>query len=210
MQNNKLHHDSYDILRQNYNLSQDKIDLFYKYTELLHQATCNVTTIHDVPEIINYHFADSLELGKAISITNQTIVDVGTGGGFPGIPLKIAYPDCFVILIEVVARKREFLQHIITELNLKNIIIEEKDWRTFLRTTHYPVDLVCARASLAPRELLRMFQPSLPYKNASLIYWASSTWQPTTEEERFLHKEYRYHIGDRDRKLIFFISSQKN
>lgn len=209
MQNNTRYHDSYDRLRQNYNLSQDNIDLFYKYTELLHQSTCNVTTITDVPEIIAYHFADSLELGKAISITNQTIIDVGSGGGFPGIPLKIVYPDCSMVLIEVVAKKREFLQHVITTLNLKNITIEEKDWRTFLRTTHHQADLVCARASLAPRELLRMFQPSSPYKHASLVYWASSQWQPTEHERTFVHQEYHYHVGERDRKLVILETNSR-
>lgn len=209
MQNNKLNSNYYDILRQNYQLSQDKIDLFYKYTELLHQATCNVTTIHEVPEIIQYHFADSLELGKVIPITNHTIVDVGTGGGFPGIPLKIAYPQCTMILIEVVAKKREFLKHIVTFLNLENIIIEEKDWRTFLRTTRYPADIVCARASLSPHELLRMLQPCSPYNKSSLVYWASSHWKPSQQEQIFLQKLHNYQVGTRERKLAFFSNLHK-
>jgi 16S rRNA (guanine(527)-N(7))-methyltransferase RsmG len=206
MKNDDLYK-AYTLLSEAYSLTQPQVELFRHYIELLNQATCNISAIHDIPEIISYHFADSLELGKAIPLTNQTIIDVGSGGGFPGIPIKIAYPDCHVILIEVIAKKRKFLQNVITLLNLKNITIYEQDWRTFLRTTHFAADLVCARASLPPCELLRMFQTQSSYKNATLVYWASSSWQPTEKEAALLQTMHPYHVGDRERKLVFFTSS---
>lgn len=204
MNKHATHPELFDPLGKQYHLSPDKIDLFYQYAQLLDEATCNVTTIRTLADIVSYHFADSLELGQALQLCNQTIIDVGSGGGFPGIPLKIAYPNCQLILIEVCAKKRAFLQEVINKLNLSGITIEEKDWRTFLRSTRYSVDVVCARASLAPHELLRMFQPSSPYKQASLVYWASSLWEPSEKERTLLHKIYPYQVGDRQRKLAFF------
>lgn len=197
-------HDVFISFGIKYNLSDNTLALFKHYYELLDQAHCNVTTIRKLSDVMAYHFEDSLELGKAVALSHQTIIDVGSGGGFPGIPLKIMYPSCRMILIEVCAKKRAFLHEVIQSLALEHISIEDKDWRTFLRTTEYPANIVCARASLAPNELLRMFQPSSPYRHASLVYWASSTWEPTKKENRFHPVIYPYCVGNRLRKLVFF------
>lgn len=207
MQNTSVSPNYYNILQEKYALSEDKIAQLIRYAELLSQVPYNVTAIHDVSEVINYHFADSLELGKAINLTTQTIIDVGSGGGFPGIPIKIAYPNCTVILIEVIRKKREFLEHVIDSLQLENICIVEQDWRTFLRKNHESADIVCSRASLSLNELFRMFQPSSSYKNAQLVYWASEKWEPSSKERALLRKEHTYTVGNRNRKLIFFALS---
>ena len=67
-------------------------------------------------------FVDSLACGLALSHEkNESIIDIGSGAGFPGIPLKIAYPDLEVTLLEPRLKKTAFLHHIIGTLNLKNI-----------------------------------------------------------------------------------------
>jgi 16S rRNA (guanine527-N7)-methyltransferase len=166
----------------------------------------NLTTITNLKSIIAYHFQDSLSLGHATNLNKvSTIADVGTGGGFPGIPLKIKYPHLRVILIEVKHKRRLFLEEVIHKLKLKNIEIYPHDWRTFLRTTEQQdVDIVCARASLQPAELMRMFKPASPYKQGALVYWAAKDWQPEKKEVPFLEKEFDYEVGARKRKLIFF------
>jgi 16S rRNA (guanine527-N7)-methyltransferase len=194
----------YKELIEIYHLDSDRIEYFRQYTALLQQSISNVTALHDSSDIIPYHFADSLELSTLIPLQAQTIIDVGSGGGFPGIPLKIAFPNCTVILIEVVAKKRAFLQKVIETLSLKNITIEEKDWRTFLRTSPLRSDIVCARASLPPSELLRMFQPQYHYEKATLVYWASTQWQPSSHEAKYLREVHPYQVGDRKRKLVVF------
>jgi 16S rRNA (guanine(527)-N(7))-methyltransferase RsmG len=199
----------YKELIEIYHLNPTTIECFQRYTALLQHSISNVTALHHSNDIIRYHFADSLELSTCIPLQGQTLVDVGSGGGFPGIPLKIAFPDCMVILIEVVAKKRAFLKHVIETLNLENIIIEEKDWRTFLRTSPPQADIVCARASLPPAELLRMFQPHYHYENATLVYWASASWQPSPHEAKYVQEVHPYEVGDRERKLIVFRTPEK-
>lgn len=134
----------------------------------------------------------------------RAIADVGTGAGFPGLALKIKYPHLQVILIEVLQKRINFLQSVIDDLQLTNISIYSHDWRTFLRKTDHKLDLICSRASLHPAELLRMFQPSSPYKNALLAYWASQEWEPTEKEQAHIFKTCEYQVKDRTRKYVIF------
>ena len=134
----------------------------------------------------------------------KCLVDVGTGAGFPGLALKIKYPHLNIILIEVLHKRINFLQSVIDDLKLTDIAIYTNDWRTFLRKTNYPAELITSRASLHPDELLRMFQPSSPYKNALLAYWASHEWQPAEKEAAHILKTCEYQVKDRTRKYVIF------
>ena len=188
-------------------LSDKQQGQFKEYLDLLKQENekFNLTAIIDDNDIINYHFEDSLNLENFVDLNNvNSICDIGTGAGFPGLPLKIKYPHMHVILIEVNNKKREFLQDVIDKLCLENVILYPNDWRTFLRTTSYQIDLFLARASLHTDELVRIFKPNSSYKNSILIYWASLTWQPTNKEIPFLNKQELYNVGNKQRKLIFF------
>lgn len=165
----------------------------------------NLTAITDEQEIINYHFKDSLIVRQFVDVSSvKMLADVGSGGGFPGIPLKICFPDLPIILIEVNTKKVRFLEHMIATLKLSGIELYTSDWRTFLRKTEYPIDIFCARASLQPSELLRIFKPNCIYKEAQLIYWASRSWKPEQHEELFIAATQEYVVGNKKRKLIFF------
>jgi 16S rRNA (guanine527-N7)-methyltransferase len=188
-------------------LTDQQVELFERYGMMLRiwNKKINLTTIDDMPGIIAYHFKDSLALSKAVNIDAiHTIADVGTGAGFPGLALKIKYPHLRVLLIEVVQKKINFLQAVIDELGLENVEIFALDWRTFLRTTNYPVDIFCARASLQLSELFRMFKPSSPYLNADLVYWASKNWEVAPGEEKYLKEVISYHVGKKERQLAVF------
>jgi 16S rRNA (guanine527-N7)-methyltransferase len=80
----------------------------------------NLTAITSPEEIRKKHFEDSLLLLKVFSLTNQSVVDVGAGAGFPGIPLKIACPKIKLTLLEATRKKVEFLKHLIQILSLEN------------------------------------------------------------------------------------------
>lgn len=191
----------------NYNLSEEQCMQFKKYYALLHDwnQRINLTAITDEEDVLAYHFEDSLKVADSYDIANcSMIADIGTGGGLPGIPLKIKYPHLKVILVEVIQKKVLFLQEVITQLGLTGIEIYAHDWRSFLRHTKYPVNLICSRASLHPDELIRMFQPSSPYKHAQLIYWASIDWRAAGYEKKFLTREAVYTVGNRQRKYVFF------
>ncbi len=191
-----------------YNLTEEQLKLFSKYAALLQEwnQKINLTRIIKTEDIIDYHFDDSLSVTNFVDFNNlKTVCDVGTGAGFPGIPIKIMYPNLKVILIEVVQKKIIFLNDVIKEFKLDNIEVCSLDWRTFLRKTSYKIDLFCARASLHTDELLRIFSSDSMYKiDSNLIYWASYNWEPNTDDLIYLKKEGTYEVGDKKRKLIFF------
>ena len=193
---------------EQFRLSEKQKTQFLLYARLLqmHNQEINLTTLTTDQEIVRDHFQDSLALSLISDITFKHIADVGAGAGFPGIPLKIFYPDIQLTLIEVIGKKVNFLNQVITELNLTQTIVSDLDWRTFLRKTSYDIDLFCARASLPISELLRMFKPSCFYKNARLVYWASQHWQPNSVEKEYLLTEDFYQLNAKKRRLVFFAS----
>ncbi len=188
-------------------LTEKQVEQFKTYLDLLLKRNneIDLTAITEPDNILDYHFLDSLVLDKFTDLSSiQMLADIGTGAGFPALPLKIKQPHLKMVLIEVTHKRIEFLQEVIAELGLTNIEICDLDWRTFLRKTHYPIDTFVTRAAVEPAELLRMFKPASPYNKAQLVYWASKEWQPTTTEKSYLADEYPYTVGARKRKLILF------
>ena len=105
-------------------LDLNQKDAFIKYKELLKEwnQKINITTITDDDEIDIKHFLDSLTpLSTALFDGNKSLIDIGTGGGFPGIPLKIARPDLNVLLLDSLNKRIVFLNHVLEQLGLKNI-----------------------------------------------------------------------------------------
>lgn len=94
------------------------------YYELLveYNKVMNLTGITDKEEVYLKHFYDSLTIAKVIDLNNyQTLCDVGTGAGFPGLVLKIIYPNLKVTLLDSLNKRLNFLNVVIKELNLKDI-----------------------------------------------------------------------------------------
>ncbi len=191
---------------QEASLTEAQVDLFKRYYLILSAANqhTNLTTIIDEADVIDYHFKDSLQLSSVVDMATIThAVDIGTGGGFPGVALALKYPHLAVTLIEVNAKKIQFLDTLITQLDLgTRVAIFDEDWRTFLRTPYEKVQLFCARASLQPEELIRMFKPASPYKNEQLVYWASAIWEPSPTVASYIAKDVPYVIRNKTRRLI--------
>ena len=104
------------------NLTQNHLNKFYSYMNLLidWNTKINLTAITEPEEIIKKHFIDSLTISKYIE-NNSKLIDVGTGAGFPGIPIKIYKEDVKVSLLDALNKRLNFLNEVIEENKLENI-----------------------------------------------------------------------------------------
>ena len=102
--------------------NEEQIEKFYKYMQLLLEwnEKINLTAITDPKEIILKHFIDSLTILKYIK-KGAKVIDVGTGAGFPGIPLRILRDDINLTLLDSLNKRINFLKLVIDELKLKNV-----------------------------------------------------------------------------------------
>ncbi len=103
--------------------SDEQLMMLIRFYEMLVEKNkvMNLTAITDFEEVAIKHFADSLTIGRAIKPESQKMIDVGTGAGFPGIPLKIVYPDIKLTLLDSLNKRLVFLNEVISELGLKDI-----------------------------------------------------------------------------------------
>ena len=106
----------------NIELSEKQLNQFYNYMNILIEwnKVMNLTNITEPEEIIQKHFVDSLTILKSIK-ENDSIIDVGTGAGFPGIPIKIVFPETRITLLDSLNKRIKFLEEVINKLELKNI-----------------------------------------------------------------------------------------
>lgn len=105
-------------------LNDHQVFQFIKYYEILVEwnSFMNLTGITKYEEVVQKHFVDSLALCKAIHVENvNTLIDIGTGAGFPGIPLKIAYPHLKVTLLDSLQKRIKFLNEVIIQLGLEDV-----------------------------------------------------------------------------------------
>ena len=108
-------------------LEESQMNQFYQYMEMLVETNkvMNLTAITEEKEIVTKHFVDSLSLINVLPELKEgkriRIIDVGTGGGFPGIPLKIAFPSCHITLLDSLQKRVKFLEEVCRQLGLKDI-----------------------------------------------------------------------------------------
>ncbi len=117
------------ILRQFPNLTEIQVLQFRKLQELYEDwnAKINVISRKDIDELYTRHVLHSLGIAKIIEFRpGSKIMDVGTGGGFPGIPLAILHPEVDFYLIDVIAKKIKVVNEVATALGLKNVKAEQK------------------------------------------------------------------------------------
>ncbi|HNP33936.1 MAG TPA: 16S rRNA (guanine(527)-N(7))-methyltransferase RsmG, partial [Flavobacterium sp.] len=117
-----------EIIKQFPNLTENQILQFQKLEALYHDwnAKINVISRKDIDELYTKHVLHSLAIAKIQPFEPGTyILDVGTGGGFPGIPLAILFPETRFYLIDVIAKKIKVVQAVVEGLGLKNVKAEQ-------------------------------------------------------------------------------------
>ena len=137
------------------------MDKFNEYYEFLisENKLYNLTSITDRDEVYIKHFEDSLAVEKAINLNEvETICDVGSGAGFPGIPLKIKYPHLKLTIIEPTHKRCQFLEKLVLKLELDNVIIIN-DRAENIKDLRESFDIVVARAVASLTILLELCVP---------------------------------------------------
>lgn len=105
-------------------LSDEQIQQFLTYYEMLIEwnGFMNLTAITEYEDVMKKHFVDSISLIKAYDVTNSaSVIDVGTGAGFPGLALKIAYPNLEITLLDSLNKRIQFLNAVIEKLGLEKV-----------------------------------------------------------------------------------------
>jgi 16S rRNA (guanine527-N7)-methyltransferase len=128
---------------------QAVLDSLYIYYEMLYETSkvMNLTTIVELEEAYIKHFYDSLLMSKVVDLTKElTLADIGTGAGFPGLVLKIVYPNLKVTLIEPIGKRCKFLQSVIDRLELKDIYVVNERAEDAVKKYRESFDIVTARA----------------------------------------------------------------
>jgi 16S rRNA (guanine527-N7)-methyltransferase len=158
-------------------ISQHQFHLIERYLRelMVWNQKVNLTGARTLKDLVVKHVLDSLLPLKLLSERKDAVLlDVGSGSGFPGIPLKICLPQLKIVLLEPNTKKISFLTHVIGQLRLEDIAAERKSLKEF-----YPAnigrkkfDIVTSRA-LNPAELLRSARRLLADDGVVLLYRAS-------------------------------------
>ena len=146
------------------NLTNDQIDKLARFYQLLvtWNEKINLTTIIKEEEVYLKHFYDSLTLIKVIDLRQPlTVLDVGTGAGFPGIVLKIVFPNLKITLLDSLTKRINYLNEIIKELDLHDIETVCSRCEEYTKINREKYDLVVARAVSHLKILSEMIIPTV-------------------------------------------------
>ena len=136
--------------------NDDKLNKLNKYYEMIveYNKVMNLTGITDKKQVYLKHFYDSLTIAKSINLNEyNTLCDIGTGAGFPGLVIKIFYPHLSVTLVDSLNKRIKFLNDVIKELGLNNIITVHARIEDYAHNNKDRFDIVTARA-VAPLNIL--------------------------------------------------------
>ena len=150
-----------ELKKINITVTKHMLEQLEKYDEVLRSENkkYNLTAINNKEDVYLKHFYDSLTLSKIIKLENQSLCDIGTGAGFPGMVLKIIYPNLKVTLMDATEKKCKFLQLVIQKLGLKDIEVIHARAEIYSKTVREKYDIVTSRAVAPLKHLLEYSIP---------------------------------------------------
>lgn len=197
----------FDILNEACNnegieFNEEKYSKFIKYKEMIKEwnEKINLTAIVEDDEIIKKHFIDSIKVFKFEKLKNgRKVIDIGTGGGFPGIPMKIVNPSTEVVLLDSLNKRINFLNEVIKDLELNNIRTIHGRAEDFARESRYREQFDVA-TSRAVANLTVLSEFCLPYVKVGGYFVAMKG--PAIEEEMKDAKNAIKILGGQVEKII--------
>ena len=152
-----------ELAKLNINITDKQLrnlDTYYHFL-VEENEKYNLTNITEESAVYLKHFYDSLTITKIINLNNQYICDIGTGAGFPGMVLKIIFPNLKIDLLDATTKKCDFLNQLINKLELKNINVINNRAELYSMKNREKYDIVTSRAVAPLKHLLEYSIPLL-------------------------------------------------
>lgn len=179
-----------ELKKINIEITEQQLEKLKKYYEMLveYNKVMNLTGITEQEQVYLKHFYDSLTISKIIDLSKEeTLCDIGTGAGFPGLVLKIIYPNLKITLVDSLNKRIEFLKQVIKELELNNIEAIHTRAEEFAQNNKEKYDIVTSRA-VAPLNILLEYGIPLTKTNKYFISYKGNIDEELEQSKNALEK----------------------
>lgn len=210
-----------EIGRVGVDISEIQAEQFYDYYELLveRNKVMNLTAITDFKEVVKKHFADSLTLLRIHNMDEvRNMIDVGTGAGFPGIPLKIVCPDVKLTLLDSLGKRVKFLEDVAGKLDLRGVECVHSRTEDLAGNSYYreQYDLVTARAVAAMNVLSEYCLPYVKIGGVFAAYKSGTIEEELAAAERAIsvlggkvRATEKFQLDDMGRSIVLIEKNRK-